>query len=132
MPSTVSLPKSTSALVGAWPAVGLSSLLIVVGDYAMMSPHAAATGLPRHHQRVRAAATAATHRPEERRSDPRPPPPTRGPATPSRRAADPVRPGRPGLAGRAAAPTPPTRPAPPAAARTARHHPALAPRPARP
>src|SRR2546429_5653437 len=63
----------------------VSSLLIAVGHCAMMSPHAAATGLPRHYQRVRAAAAAAAHRPREGRRDPRPPPPTRGTATASRR-----------------------------------------------
>src|SRR4051794_5224405 len=44
-------------------------------------------------------------------------------------AADRVRPSRSGLAGRAATPTPPIQPAPTAPAGTARHDPALAPRP---
>jgi HEAT repeat protein len=39
----------------------VSSLRIAVGHCAMMPPHAAATGLPRHHQRVRAAAATAAH-----------------------------------------------------------------------
>jgi len=45
---------------------------LAVGGYAMMPPHAAATGLPGYHQRVRAAAATAGQRSGQGRGDPCP------------------------------------------------------------
>jgi hypothetical protein len=124
---TLYLPKSTSVLFTGPLALDASSLLIVVDHCAMMLRHAAATGVPGHHQRVRIAATAARQRPGQRRRDLGVTSPARRAAAPTRRAAGPVRPGRPGMAGRAAAPPPEARLAPCAASGAARHDPALAP-----
>jgi hypothetical protein len=67
---TLYLPTSTSVLLEGIPTyeddlgVGSGALIAVTaGDYAMMLPQAAATGIPGYHERVRAAAATAWQRP---------------------------------------------------------------------
>src|SRR5204863_7647735 len=114
-----------------WPDRGRRPYAIVTGDDAMMPPHAAATGVPGHHERVHAAATAARRRPRQRHRDPLAAPPTHRAAAPTRRAAGPVRPDRSDVAGHTAAPATKADPTAPAAAGPTRHGPHLAPRPHR-
>src|SRR3954470_11237976 len=86
------LPNIASALVGGIfeSFIDLGELcrvllFLVIGDYAMMSPHVAATGVLGHHQRVRTPAAAARQRPGQGHRDPRPTPPTRRAAASTRR-----------------------------------------------
>jgi hypothetical protein len=53
-----------------WSDPRASLVPIVTDDYAMIPPHAAATGLPGHHERVYAPATAALRRPRQGRRNP--------------------------------------------------------------
>lgn len=98
----------------------------------MMPLRATSPRLPRCHERVRAAAAAAMQRPRQGHRDPRVEPPDRRAAATTRRPARPAPPRRPGAAGRPATPTAPTLATATTAAGPPGHHPALAPRPARP
>src|SRR2546429_7454066 len=100
---------------------------MLTDNYAMMPPHAAATGVPGYHEHVCIAATAAWRRPRQGHRDPVVAPPARSVAAPTQRATGPVRAGRSGVAGRATAPAAEADPAAPATAGPARHGPQVAP-----
>jgi hypothetical protein len=88
---TVLLPKTSSMLVGAVVQVEPTLYAIAVAGRSydgercgMVMDRAAATGLPRHDERVRAAATAADEQPGQGRGDPHAAPPAPGPAAAAR------------------------------------------------
>jgi len=109
------LPEMLSALLRrrchpSWPIMACSSRSsspIVTGDRAMMPLRAPSTGVPRCHERARAAAAAAAHRSGQGRRDPRAAPSDRRVAAPPRPPADPVRASGTATLSRAA--TPPSR-----------------------
>ena len=72
----------------------------------MVINRAAATGLPRCNECVRAPAAAADEQPGQRHRDPRTAPPALGPAAAARSEQGAVHQGRPGVAGGTAAPAP--------------------------
>src|ERR1044071_3315685 len=118
---------ATSAGTSILTRFGGVLLFIVVGDCAMTPERAPSAGVSGHHERVRAAATAAGQRPRQGRRNPVVTPPARGTASSARQPAGPVPTSRPGVAGRAAAPAAAPAPAAPAAAGTTRHGPQVAP-----
>lgn len=96
----VLLPKTSSMLVGADRRVMPILCAIAVGGHpaggercGMVINRAAATGLPRCDERVRAAAAATDEQPGQGRRDPRAAPPALGPAPAARSGPGPVHPG---------------------------------------
>jgi hypothetical protein len=79
--------------------LGLSPCPISADDYAMMPPRPVTTGLPRDHERVRAATPAATQRSRQGRRYPHLAAPDRLATAPTRRPAHPVPARQPGPAG---------------------------------
>src|SRR5205814_10527727 len=61
-----------------------SPVPIATDDCAMMPPHAAATGVPGHHERIYVATTATWRRPRQGHRDPVAALPARGVAAPPR------------------------------------------------
>ena len=99
---TLLLPKTSSMLVGAVVRVGPMLYAIAVGGAlvrrggeccGMVMDRAAATGLSRHDERVRAAAAAADEQPGQGRGDPRAVPPALGSAAAARSGQGAVHPG---------------------------------------